>query len=172
MFARSAYSTRSFRRPQNFMPKGASHLVLSGMPSIGTIAASRLDESRYLAFVVARAMRQRGWVVCQFHKAEKLERITALSRTFLRWHFEEVLHCDGPSPRTTRERGQRRRKRTTLHPRRQTVWAYPSRSQIDRAAGQPLATGANPFATHQRSRDALCRCEKPYQEHKSSSKFV
>ncbi|MBN3730977.1 hypothetical protein [Burkholderia sp. Tr-20390] len=85
------------------MQEGASHLDLSGIPSIGTIAASRLDESRCVAFVVARAMRHRGWVMCRFHEAEKLEQITALSRTFLRWHFEEVLHCHGPSPRTTRD---------------------------------------------------------------------
>ncbi|MDN7489003.1 hypothetical protein QZM35_14955 [Burkholderia sp. AU45274] len=55
MFARSAYSTRSFRHPQNFMPEGASHLDLSRIPSIGTIAASRLDESRCVASVVAPA---------------------------------------------------------------------------------------------------------------------
>ncbi|MCA8063329.1 hypothetical protein LGM89_25820 [Burkholderia sp. AU31624] len=55
MFSRSAYSTRSFRYPQNFMQEGASHLDLSGMPSIGTIAASRLDESRCLASVAAPA---------------------------------------------------------------------------------------------------------------------
>lgn len=53
MFVRSAYLTRSFRCPKNFMSKGASHLVLSGMPSIRTIAASRLDESRFLAFARA-----------------------------------------------------------------------------------------------------------------------
>ena len=53
MFARSAYSTRSFRYPQNFMQEGASHLDLSRIPSIGTIAASRLDESRCVASVVA-----------------------------------------------------------------------------------------------------------------------
>ncbi|MCA8274865.1 hypothetical protein LGN17_20470 [Burkholderia sp. AU30280] len=37
---------------------------------------------------------------------------------------------------------------------------------------QPPAKYADLFTERQRNRVALCRCEKPYQEHKSSSKFV
>ncbi|WP_143751011.1 hypothetical protein [Burkholderia sp. HI2714] len=58
--------SRSFRHPKNFMQEGASHLDLSGIPSIGTTATPRLDESRFLASVVAPAaiefaIRTNGW---------------------------------------------------------------------------------------------------------------
>ena len=72
MFARSAYSTRSFRYPQNFMQEGASHLDLSRIPSIGTIAASRLDESRCVASVVAQllSIRHPDEQMCRIREAE------------------------------------------------------------------------------------------------------
>lgn len=48
MFARSAYSTRSFRYPQNFMQEGASHLDLS--------AFHRLEPSRRPAWTKTAAL--------------------------------------------------------------------------------------------------------------------
>lgn len=109
---------------------------------------------------------------CRIREAEKLERITARNRRFLRWQFEETLHRHVPHSRHPHERGRRRRNRATLHPRQQAGWECRPPSQADRASGSAAGEARELFAERQRNRDALCRCEKPYQEHKSSSKFV
>lgn len=89
------------------MQEGASRLDLSCIPSIGTIAASQPGRKPLPCFR-CRSSYAASWIDhVRIREAEKPEQITALSRTLLRWHFEEVLHRHVPSSRGTRERGQR-----------------------------------------------------------------
>ena len=143
------------------------------IPSIGTIAASRRTKAAALLPLSLNCYRIRhpDEQMCRIREAEKLERITTRNRTFLQWQFEEALGRHVPHSRHTHERGGRRRNRATLHPRQQALWKCRPPSQADRASGSAAGEARELSPITNASGRAL-QVRKPYQEHKSSSKFV